>query len=300
MATETTDPAAASRFTESRLALGAALVTVVLWASAFVGIRAAGHDLSAGPLTLGRLLVGAVVLGALVLWRRGAMPRRSDLPRLLAYGILWFAVYNVALNASERRIDAGTASLIVSLGPIFIAVLAGLLLREGFPWSLMAGGAIAFAGAVLIGLSTSGDSTSAGVGSALCLAAAVAYAGGVVSQKPLLAHNSALVVTWLGCMIGVVVCLPFAPQLVQQLGDADTGTIAWTVYLGALPTALAFTTWAYALARSTAGQLGAMTYLVAPCAVLMGWLFLGEVPQWLALTGGALCLAGVIYTQRKK
>ena len=43
-------------------ALIAALVTVVLWASAFVGIRSAGRTLSPGPLTLGRLLVGTVVL----------------------------------------------------------------------------------------------------------------------------------------------------------------------------------------------------------------------------------------------
>ena len=48
------------------LALGAALVTVLLWASAFVGIRAVADDLSPGAFTLGRLLVAAVVLGVIV------------------------------------------------------------------------------------------------------------------------------------------------------------------------------------------------------------------------------------------
>jgi drug/metabolite transporter (DMT)-like permease len=47
----------------------AALVAVVLWASAFAGIRAAGRDLSPGPLTLLRLAVGSAGLGALVLLR---------------------------------------------------------------------------------------------------------------------------------------------------------------------------------------------------------------------------------------
>jgi drug/metabolite transporter (DMT)-like permease len=46
-----------------RLALAAALVTVVLWASAFVGIRAAAVDLSPGSIALGRLIVGSLSLG---------------------------------------------------------------------------------------------------------------------------------------------------------------------------------------------------------------------------------------------
>ncbi|GAA2636855.1 DMT family transporter [Actinomadura fulvescens] len=286
--------------TEERLALTAALVTVVLWGSAFVGIRAAGRDISAGPLTLGRLFIGALILGVIVLYRRGSVPSRAQLPRLLAYGIIWFGFYNIALNASEQRIDAGTASMLISLGPIFIAVLAGLLLGEGFPRPLLIGGGIAFSGAILIGLATLGHSSSAAIGSLLCVLAAMAYACGVILQKPLLKDTSALTVTWLGCVIGSVVCLPFAPQLIGELGDADGETIAWTVYLGVLPTALAFTTWAYALARTTAGRMGAMTYLVAPFAVLLSWLFLGEVPEWLAIAGGVLCLGGVVYAQRKK
>ena len=53
---------------------GAALVTVVLWASAFAGIRAAGEDLSPGALSLARLTVDSAALGALVLLRRAGHP----------------------------------------------------------------------------------------------------------------------------------------------------------------------------------------------------------------------------------
>jgi drug/metabolite transporter (DMT)-like permease len=55
--------------------------------------------------------------------------------------------------------------------------------------------------------------------------------------------------------------------------------------------------WAYALKRTSAGRMGAMTYLVPPLAVLMGWSILGETPPALALLGGALCLAGVAVTR---
>ena len=65
------------------------------------------------------------------------------------------------------------------------------------------------------------------------------------------------------------------------------------VYLGAVPTALAFSTWAYALGRMDAGKLGVTTYVVPPLVILLGWLLLDEVPPALALVGGAVCLAGV-------
>ena len=125
------------------------------------------------------------------------------------------------------------------------------------------------------------------------------YAIAVVTQKPLLVDVSALRVTWLACTVGAVCCLPFAGQLVDGVQHAQAQTIWILVYLGALPTALAFTTWAYALARTSAGKLGVTTYLVPPIAILMGWLFLGETPVPLAYAGGVLCLAGVALARRK-
>src|SRR5215218_4394703 len=178
------------------LAPAAALLTVTLWASAFVGIRSAGHQFTPGALALGRLLVGSAALGMLVLVRREPLPAWRDLGRIAVCGVLWFALYSVVLNAAERRVDAGTAAMLVNVGPILIALLAGLLLREGFPRPLLAGAAVAFAGAVLIGVATSRSAGADGVGVLLCLAAAATYAVGVVSQKPALRRLPALQVTW--------------------------------------------------------------------------------------------------------
>src|SRR3954454_7461228 len=222
------------------LVLAAALTTVTLWASAFVGIRAAGHDLSAGALTLARLLVGSAALGALVAVRRETLPPRADLPRLIACGVLWFGIYNLALNEAERHVDAGTAAMLVNVGPVIIAVLAGIVLREGFPRSLVLGCGVAFAGAILIGAATSDGGLTPSWGAVLCLVAALTYAIAVVAQKPLLARTSPLTITWLACMIGLICCLPFALQLAEEAGRAPAGTLAWTAYLGLFPTAVAF------------------------------------------------------------
>ena len=283
-----------------RAALAAAAITVLFWSSAFIGVRDVGHQISPGALTLGRIGVGAIALGVFAAIRREPLPPRSDLGRLVIVGVVWFGVYNLALNAAEQRIDAGTAAMLVNVGPVMIAVAAGFLLGEGFPRTLIVGCGVAFAGAVVIGAATRGQSADAGVGALLCLLAAVTYAIAVITQKPLLERSSALQVTFLSCLIGAIACLPFAPRLVSDLGDASTSAYVWIIYLGVVPTAIGFTTWAYALTRTSAGRMGATTYLVPPIAILMGWVFLSETPPALALAGGALCLAGVALTRRQR
>ena len=294
---EATVPAPAER--ERALALGAALVTVSLWASAFVGIRSASRQLSPEALALGRLTIASVALGLLVLVRRKPFPSRRDLPAIAFCGVCWFGLYNIALNEAERRVDAGTAAMLVNVGPIVIAVLAGVVLREGFPRRLLAGCGIAFAGAVVIGSATSKHGIVPSWSALLCVAAAFLYAGGVVAQKPLLARVSALQVTWLACMFGALVCVPFTGTLVRELPQTHASAIGWMVYLAIAPMAIGFLTWGYALARTTAGRMGATTYLVTPIAILLGWLLLSEVPPALALVGGVLCLAGVYIAQRR-
>ncbi|WP_405738653.1 DMT family transporter [Streptomyces sp. NBC_00028] len=281
------------------VAAGAAVVTVLLWASAFVSIRSAGDVYSPGALALGRLLSGVIALSALCLVRREGPPPRAAWPGIGISGLLWFGVYMVVLNWGEQQVDAGTAALVVNIGPILIALLGARLLRDAMPPRLLAGMAVSFAGAVTVGVSMSGGGGSSVLGVVLCLMAAIAYAGGVVAQKPALGAASALQVTTYGCLVGAVVCLPFAGQLVRQVADAPVSATLNMVYLGVFPTALAFTTWAYALARTTASRMGATTYAVPALVVLMSWVVLGEVPGLFTLAGGVLCLAGVAVSRSR-
>lgn len=280
-----------------RRALLAALVTVVLWASAFVGIRDLAGTFSPGSLALGRLTVGVIALGLFVI-RRGWQPvSRRDLWLIVASGVAWFAFYNLTLNEAERHVDAGTAAMLVNTGPIFIGLFAGLFLGERMSRRLAIGLAIAFAGSVIIGIATSNGSARGDasiIGIVLSLVAALLYAAGVTFQKPALRSVSPLQVTWLACLVGWLVCVVFAPALVTELQVADPTRTAWLVYLGLFPTAIGFLTWTYALSRTSAGRLGATTYLAPPVVVLMAWLLLGEIPPPLALVGGVVCIAGVV------
>jgi drug/metabolite transporter (DMT)-like permease len=283
--------------TNERRALLAAGVTIVLWASAFVAIRDVATTFSPGSTALGRLATAVLALTPLLL-RQGWQPvARRDLGLIVGSGLFWYALYFLVLNEAERHVDAGTAAMLVNTGPIFLGVFAALILKEGLPARLLAGLGIAFVGSVVVGFATSESSTAGDgtlIGTVLCIVAAVSYAVGVTLQKPASGNVPALQLTWIACFAGFLACVPFAPTLISEAATAPLPMLGWLVYLGLFPTALGFTTWAYALRRTSAARLGATTYLVPPTVIVMAWLLLGETPPPLALVGGAICIAGVI------
>ncbi|MET1065475.1 MAG: DMT family transporter [Arthrobacter sp.] len=289
----------------SGLGIAAVVITVVLWASAFVGIRAVGPSFSPGSLTLGRLAIAAVVLGLVVAAQLGRNRKNSVLPRgrewwpILAYGVMWFGGYNVALNAAEHLLDAGTAALLINVNPILVAIMAGVILKEGFPRWLIIGSLVAFGGVAVIALGSGQRSTADVAGVLLCLLAAALAAVSVIVQKPVLRKFPAAQATWFGIVVGALCCLPFSGQLITELQAAPLPATLGLVYLGVFPTAIAFTTWAYALSMIDAGRLAATTYLVPGTTILISWLVLGEIPTVWGLIGGAICLVGVGLTRRR-
>lgn len=281
------------------LPLVAVAVTLVLWSSAFVAIRHLGHTFSPGALSLGRLVVGSLALGVVLLTRGWRTPTRREWPGLVAIGLLWFGLYNVALNAGERRVDAGTAAMLIQLSPVLVAVLAAVFLKEKATPALGVGLLVAFAGVVLIATSTSGAGNRDPFGVVLCLVSAAAYAVSLILQKPLVTRLPAIEVTWVACTVGAVACLPFAGRLVTDVRASSAADLGWVVYLGVFPTAIAFSTYAFALSHMSASNLSVTTYLVPPITVGLSWLLLAEAPPAMAYVGGVLALVGVSLARRR-
>lgn len=281
------------------LPLAAAATTLVLWASAFVGIRHLGETVSPGALSLSRLSVMVLALLVLLRGRPGRLPTRAEWPLIVLGGASWFGVYNLALNESERRIDAGTAALIVQIGPIMVALLATVFLGERLTRWLLVGMAVGFGGVVLIGHASSSGEHGDLVGVLLSVVAALTFAVGVLTQKKLLPTMKALELTFWYAVVGTAVCLPWIATTVRELAVAPVDTLGWIVYLGVFPSAIAFVAWAYALSHADAGTFAQSTFLVPFLTSLMAWLLLDEVPPVLAFVGGALCIAGVLITRRR-
>jgi drug/metabolite transporter (DMT)-like permease len=280
------------------LPVTAGAITLVMWASAFVVIRHVAHDVSPGALGSGRLLVAALVVLPLVLRRGWVAPTRREWMLLALGGIGWFGIYNLALNAGERHVDAGTAAMIIQIGPVIVALLAVPLFGERLHRWLLGGMVVGFAGVAVIARGSSTDADASLVGVLLGLVAAAMYAVGVLTQKVLLRRLPSVQVVFVSFLMGAVICLPFSRDLPGIVADGGA-ELWWIVYLGVLPTAVAFTTWAYALTHTDAGALSLTTFLVPGIATLIAWLTIDEVPPSLTFIGGALAIVGVLMTRRK-
>lgn len=274
----------------------AALLTMVFWASSFVVIRDAADHYTPGPMSLLRTGAAVVVLSAWMLFRRPKFPTsRVTWLIMVIWGIAWFAGYTVILNAAERSIDAGTAAMIVNIAPLVVAIFAGLFLGEGLPMKLIIGIAVSLAGIVLITIASFSGIVTIG-GLVLSLAAAILYAASVLLQKNFLSRHDSVTVTWTGILAGTLACLVFTPGMITEVAHAPIGVTIQVIYLGVIPTAIAFNLWGYAIRFLPAGVLSSSSLLVPAIVVVLAWLFLGEVPPPLAAVGGVLCLLGAAFT----
>lgn len=275
-------------------------MTVVLWASAFVAIRHLAGTFDPGALAFGRLTIGAICLGILALRYGVPKPTRRQWVGIVVVGALWYSTYHTALNAGEHHVDAGTASLLILTSPVFVAVLAAIFLRERMTPTIGVGLALALVGTGIIGFSGNGGGDDQRlIGSALCLVSALAAAISMVVQKRMLAGIRAIQLTWLTVTVGAVICLPFVGQFVDNVHHASGSSIAWLVFLGVGPTAIAYTTYGFALSQMTATQAGILTYLIPPITIVLGLVFLGEAPPALAYLGGVVTLVGVMVARRR-
>lgn len=278
----------------SLLGLG---TTLLLWASAFAGIRAGLTGYSPGHLALLRFIVASLALAIYAGNTHMKMPQKGDWPGIALTGWLGISGYNLALNYGETSLTAGVASFMVNTGPIFTALLAMTFLGErlrGWGWL---GIAVSFGGVSLIAFAkASGFSFDPAV--LLVLLAALLQSLYFVLQKPYLKRYRPFEFTTYAIWAGTLGLLVFWPDLPAEIGAAPPEATLAAVYLGIFPAALAYVTWAYVLARFPASRAASFLYLVPGVATLIAWLWLGEVPGWLALFGGVIALAGVIIVNK--
>lgn len=267
--------------------------TVIFWASAFAGIRAGLASYSPTGVALLRYLTASVVL-ALYAWiTRMPLPRRQDMPGMAMIGFVGFSFYNVALNAGEQQISAGTASLLVASAPIFVALFAVSFFRERLRGWAKVGILLSFVGVAIISISP-GEQLEISFSALLVLAAAIAQAVYSVAQKPYLRRYSALQVTAYAVWFGTLFLLVFSPQLWREMQTATTTATVSVVYMGLFPGAVGYVSWSYVLAQLPAAKAGSFLYLIPIVAIGIAWIWLGELPAPAAVWGGLLILAGVI------
>lgn len=221
-------------------------------------------------------------LALLVAWRQGVplgVPRRQW-PLLGAYGTVSVGLFYLSYFWAVRLLPVAVAAVLLYTAPVFVAVLARLLLGEPLGPRRVLALAVAVAGVVLV----SAPDPAARItwtGVAAGLLAGLTYALYSIFGKLALRDldPAAVVVYTLG--IGALVLLAALPPgrlLAIQWPPAVWG---WVVLLGVGPTFLAYRLYTAGLQWVPASTAAIVATVEPVVAAGLGWLVLGE-----ALTAG--------------
>ncbi len=275
---------------QTKLAL---FVTIILWSSAFVGIRVGLTGYSPGSLALFRFLIAAVCLYIFCLY----LPKRNkimlkDKIKLLCIGAITVGGYHVALNYGELSVSAGIASFIISQSPVFTTLLAIVFLKERLNFLSFFGMFISILGVSLILFSHPGKINFA-VGSLYILTAALLGSIYSVSQKYFLHKYNAIEVTAYLVWGAAIILLIYLMPLMHEILQAPLHSTFSVIYLGIFPAAIAYLAWSYVLAKMPASRAVNFLYWMPIITSFLGWIYLGEVPTVLSLLGGIIALLGV-------
>jgi drug/metabolite transporter (DMT)-like permease len=288
------------------LAAYAALgLMIVIWAVNFSVAKLALDVLSPPALNALRFPFAAVVVW-LALRVRGPipLPRRGDVPRLLLLAVLGNLIYQQFFIFGLANTRAGTAAVLLAGTPILTAALSHLAGHEHVGARLWLGVIATFAGIVLVvhyGADAAQTAPGAALGELLMIGASLSWAVYTVGSRPLIARYGSVAVTawtlWAGTVGLVLIGLPdvFRTDFTRVTG----GVWLAIIYAGALSVGVAYLIWYGGVRRIGNTRTGVFSNLTPAVALLVAWLWLGEVPTAGQLGGMAIIIAGVTLTQRR-
>lgn len=274
------------------------IVAIVLWASAFVGIRIGLTGYSPGGLALLRFLVASLFM-ALIYYGQGIQTRIpwKDRLQLLIAGMAGIGIYNICLNYGELSVSAGIASFIIGLMPVLTVLLSLIFLQEKLSRGVWLGILISILGLVLLAV---GENSEPGMQQGILAILVSALMGAILTiiQKQFASiYHPVAIISWV-MWGGTLLLLMFAPALLQEIQTADLQTTAAVVYMGIFPAAIAYLAWGYALKYLSASNASVTLYALPIVSTFLGFILLNEQPSLISLLGSGITLFGAFIANR--
>ena len=278
---------------------GAALLAVLIWGGSFpVAKYALGMT---GPLTL---LIFRDTLGATIIWAGSAAT--EGFPRVRWRDLGPFALLSLILTMLHQGVQivgmlfttATDTSWLIASSPIFVALLARLLVAERLVRAQWMGLGVGLLGVLVIvtGADLRASRLSgAGAGDLLIVGSAVAWGAYSAMGKRLLARYPPRVVSAYGLGLGMLLLVPIWLWVggLGELVRLEPAGWAALLYLAVPATAVAHWLWSLAIQRLPAGVVGVYMFLPPLVATLLGRAWLAEPLPWSTVAGGLMILGGV-------
>lgn len=266
-------------------------VAVIAASWGFVSVIVAGVDLPGEALVFWRCVLAALTLPAilLVLGRLDALALRRRRPQVLGLGLL-LALHWLLFFETIKRASVAVAILLVYTAPIFLAVIAPLLLPERRSRVALAALAVSAPGIALIALAGDGGSGASAVAVATGLGAALTYALLIVGTKSVVRVVSPFTVTFWNYLVVSLLLVPVLAGSERVLPTAAEWPAV--LVLGAVLTAVLGVLYVRTLRNVTAQAAGLLSYVEPVSASLLAWAILGETVGWEVAAGGLAVLVG--------
>jgi drug/metabolite transporter (DMT)-like permease len=194
---------------------------------------------------------------------------------------------------------ASTVSLLFASCPMFVGLIAILVLRTDLGGSFWIGAGLTFAGVALIAVGAGGGLVSGWKGDLLALALAVTWACYTIAIAPLMRRYSPYRISALVLALGwAPLALVSIPQVSRQ-EFAFSGTV-WVGFVYAVigPLFLTNILWFTSVDRVGAARASIFNNMQPFFGVIFALLILSESLHALEIVGGALIFAG-IYLERR-
>ena len=273
------------------------IAAVILWASTFVGIRAALIEYNPIEIAVLRFIISSITLLLIAIPARIYLPDKRDWLRFVKLGFVLF-INAILLNYGMRTITAGETTLILSTSQLFQVLLAWLFLNETISVRFLIGLFCCFLGAAIIAFQNS-IGFSLNIGIVFVLFAAIMNAIYFISQKPLLKKYNPLEVISYAFWIATLMMLPFGRNVIDVIPVATLHSTLAIVYIG-IVALVANLCWSKALSKIKASRAAIFLYTVPVLTIIIGFMWLHELPSLISCLGGAIILGGVIISNMTK
>ena len=284
-----------------------ALFTMLVWASTFSVTKILLHDFYVTEILLFRFIIAYLAL--FILHPKGIGFKNSTIEILFALsGLSGVCLYFLLENIALYYTTASNAAILVTISPLFVAILSYLFLGIQLKKQFFIGFVVAFIGVALVVSRGELSFSISPVGDIICLTAGIMWSFYTILLERLFWHckdENPLAITRKIFFYGILCILPFSIGVwnIYGIDDfwirfGDFMNLFNLLFLGLIASALCYVSYNACIHFLGIIRASAYIYSIPLFGVIIATLTLGESMTFATIIGGIVVLFGLFLSQK--